>query len=541
MFRKLIEAIKSALANTPGTSRTLKDAFGSDVDYTISIDMQNAIDDWTRMYQDQADWLDDLQGIYSLGLPKEICQNLQIQVLSEMDVTLIEPKETKSKVAQEDLDSNTKEPKNRASLLRRAFNKGLMPNLPNALEKGMATGGLIIRPYVNDNKLYFDFNVQGEFIPLSFNDDGDITDIAFIDQFTDCGKRYTKIERQTWDGTSVTVINKGYMTKTDGTDNRFDDIGEEVPLSQIERWSDLAPYVTIKNCKRPLYGYYKTTTANNIDMDSPLGISIFEPARAIIKRADMQFSRLDWEFEGGQLAIDVDPSALHYTNSYWGQYTTMDTTAQRLYRDLDLGEDNTYNAFAPVLRSTQYIEGLNKYLERIEDLCGIARGTISEITGEAKTATELRIMKQRSYITISSNQNALQRALNDVVLAMNRYADIYSLTKPGEYSFSIEWKDNVLTDTDVELQQKLLLVQEGVLSKTELRAWYTGEDELTAEARCKEIETEALDRVAYMGNLDNNNGNVYQQQIENRDKANSFAVGTANKTSSLPKDNNKQD
>lgn len=47
-------------------------------------------------------------------------------------------------------------------------------------------------------------------------------------------------------------------------------------------------------------------------MDSPLGISFFSDAKDLIQKADEQFGRLDWEYEGGQMAIDVDPTALHY-------------------------------------------------------------------------------------------------------------------------------------------------------------------------------------------------------------------------------------
>ena len=62
-------------------------------------------------------------------------------------------------------------------------------------------------------------------------------------------------------------------------------------------------------------------------MKSPLGISIFSPATKLIRKADEQFSRLDWEYKGGQLAIDVDPTAVTVTASTIPGYDRMDSAA----------------------------------------------------------------------------------------------------------------------------------------------------------------------------------------------------------------------
>ena len=166
----------------------------------------------------------------------------------------------------------------------------------------------------------------------------------------------------------------------------------------------------------------------------------------------------------------------------------MDDCQKRLYRKLDLGSDATYNAWAPALRDNNYITGLNTYKCLIEDAIGISRGTISEPAYDAKTATEIKLSKQRSYITISAIQDALEKAIMDVVYSMNVLVELYSLAPAGEYDTIIEWKDSILTDTDTELSQKLLLEKEGILSKAEVRAWYNGESLKTAQAEIDKME-----------------------------------------------------
>ena len=189
------------------------------------------------------------------------------------------------------------------------------------------------------------------------------------------------------------------------------------------------------------------------------------------------------------MAIDVDADAVHFSQGYYGSVPQMDKVRDRLYRTLDLGNDDTYKAFTPALRDTSYLSGLNRYLMRVEDLVGLSRGALSEVESEARTATEMKILKQRAYITIRRNQEALEQALNDAVYAMDVLTTLYELAPDGIYTTTTDWNDSILTDADTELTQKLQLLDANILGKAEVRAWYTGEDEETAEQKIEDIES----------------------------------------------------
>lgn len=487
MFKKIIEIICNALEKIIG-NKNIVHSIGPQT-YSMSDNMVDALDLWKSIYKDESPWLDDEKGIYSLGLGKQICQNLQQQTLSEMNTSIIEPGSNEE--IQEDKSVNETS-NTRASFLNDIYQKRLINHLPTVLEKALAFGGMIIKPYISNDQLYLDFNYQGEFYPISFDDDGNITDIAFIDRFSDGGFLYTKVERQTfiYSAKQVIIENKAFKIKEQShDDDTVEDLGEQIPLAVVERWSTISEEpVTIDNVEKPLYGFFKVPLANNIDLHSPLGISIYGPAVSLIERADTQFSRLDWEYEGGQLAIDVDPTAVTYSEGYYGTKVQMDQCKDRLYRNLDIGSDETYNQWAPSLRDTNYLNGLNAYLNRIEDVIGLARGTLSQADTEARTATEIKLLKQRTYITISDLQKHLENCILDVVYAMNVFVDLYNLAPIGPYDTTIDWKDSILTDTDTELEQKLNLQNAGILSKAEVRAWYTGENLATAKAEIDKME-----------------------------------------------------
>ena len=479
MFKKLIELITEALRKMVAYSDRQDAIDDVEMMYSISEDMQDAITTWLEVYKDNSSWLDDNNGIYSLGLGKTICQTLQSQVMSEMESRVIIPGS-----GTDEIDENT-----RAGYLNTQYQDHVIKHLGNKVEQAMAVGGMIFQPYVSGDKIYIDFCRQGTFIPIAFDDDGEITDIAFSDSFISDGFEYTKIERQLFNAEEqkVNVTNKVYKAKLN-PDNDIDELGTEIPIDTVPRWRTIEPEVVIEDVDRPLFGTYRVPLANNIDLDCPLGLSVFSPALKMIKKADEQFSRLDWEYEGGQMAIDVDDSAINVTQGYYGTNMQLDQTRNRLYRTLDLGKDETYEAFAPTLRDISYIDGLDKYLRRIEDLVGLARGSLSEVAGDARTATEIRVLKQRTYITIVSNQKALDTALNELIHAMDILTNLYDLAPAGEFELVTDWKDSVLTDTNEELTNRLLLVDKGIMSREEVREWYLDEDEDTAKNKIAEID-----------------------------------------------------
>ena len=174
-----------------------------------------------------------------------------------------------------------------------------------------------------------------------------------------------------------------------------------------------------------------------------------------------------------------------------------------MYRKVDLGDSSTFIAYAPQLRDSSYVHGLNTILMRIEDQCALSRGTLSDPTTEARTATELRILKQRTYTANLHIQEALQKALEDTVYAMNVYCTLYDIigdtssaddisVNVGKYEISFEWDDSILVDVDDELNKRLTLMRDGLTSKVEMRMWYFGETESQARKALQQIANESL-------------------------------------------------
>ena len=429
----------------------------------------------------------------------------------------------------------------RAEFLNEEYKK-LKKQIRRQLEYGIAKGGLVIKPYIimkddaqvltnntveksksenksyNNKKLHFDNNLDAEikdkykaeiefdfiqadnFYPLSFDANGKIVEAAFIQRRIEKEYIYSRLEYHRLDGRNVTVKNYAYrksnnMSTLTGSNRLEVDLGTEVPLSSVPEWADLQPVVEIEGVDRLLFAYFRMPEANTIDTHSPLGVSAYSRVVNLIKDADYQYSRLLWEYEGGELAIDVDRDALKLvTDANGNDVTQVPVMQERLFRKVDLNAEDTYNVFAPELRDTAITNGLNTILMRIEDATGLSRGTISGdpqfISTESKTATELKILKQRSYSANADIQDALEDALKDVVYVMDVYATLYNVTTEGKYEISFEWDDSILVDAESELTKRLALINAGLASKLEVRMWYFGETENQAKAALQKIDEE---------------------------------------------------
>ena len=191
------------------------------------------------------------------------------------------------------------------------------------------------------------------------------------------------------------------------------------------------------------------------------------------------------------MAIDVDPTVLRPKKTEGGKLE-MPKLNERLFRSVDAnkGDGDLYNVFSPTIRDASLINGLNQHLMRIEDLCGLARGTLSDPNSEARTATELKIVKQRTYATVAENQKALETCLKSVIRAMDVYATTYNLASEGEYDVSFEWDDSIITDSEQQMGERMTLLDAGLISKAEFRMWYFGETEQQAIDSLKKITDE---------------------------------------------------
>ena len=420
---------------------TLKQIVGKDI--TLSDKMIYAINEWKQMLNGQADWITD--SVVSLGIEEGICREFADCTLVEMETS----------VSNERLD--------------KIYQKNIA-SLNENLQEGLALGSFVLKPL---GEAAAEFISADKIIPISFGDDGKPIDIAFltVKKVGDVDY-FTRFERHYFINGNLTIENKCFHSQTSR------DIGLPCSLEAVEEWANIDPGpVTYPGMNRMDFGYYRNPIKNKVD-GSACGVSTYESAVDLIKKADIQGARLDWEYESGERAIHVDNKVLKQDKST-GRFG-MAKLNKRLYRGLNLeaGKDQELlKEYSPEMRDEAFKRGLEEYKREIEFSVGLAYGDLSDVQEVAKTATEIKASKNRKYNRVTAIQNNLYDCLEDFVAGLAFYN---SMLNSG-YEFSCKFNDSILTDEETERQQDRQDVSMGVMSHLEYRMkWYI-EDEATAK------------------------------------------------------------
>lgn len=459
MFGRIISWLKEVMNKMFGLRSETKITGG--VPIAVSSEMAAAIQRWHDEYTGKAHWLKE-PGSQSLNLPALIASEMATLVTLEAQVNI------------------TGSP--RADFLSEQF-KTFLENLHTVTEYACAMGGIVMKVYPDDGNIAIDYIHVDDFYPTAFNSRREIRAAAFVERKVVGDKVYSRVEYHSLDGTTYTITNKCFRGYTEN------DIGTEVSLSEIDEWADIQPIATIEGIDFPLFSYFRIPMGNAIDPKSPLGVSVYAKAENNIMEADKQYQRLLWEFEGGEMAIDVSEN-VYFEDTQ--NRVILPTGKERLFRpnkmEINEGGSDIFKPYAPTLRDASLINGLNEILAKIEDQTGLARGTFSDRLRETRTATEIKFSRQRTYATVTAIQMALEKAINGLVKAMDTIATLYNLAPAGEYQVVCTWDDSVVTDADTERTRDAQEVRDGLMRKHEFRMKWYGEDEETARAAIQEQE-----------------------------------------------------
>lgn len=312
--------------------------------------------------------------------------------------------------------------------------------------QGFMHGQVIFKPYFKYDKIGLTAVLPANFKVLLW-DETHTTPI--ITEFYERKDGYLRVERHELQQDKYVVTN---TVMRDG----------KIEQSRPPFWKGYTPEVVLYGIQKPLFSIFST-----ID-----GKPIYEPALPLIDEAENQFSRLLWEFQSGERALYVADTA--FLKDIKGRAKVPD---KRLYRLLSTSEDNLFKDWTPEFREQSLISGLDCIFKRIEDCCSLARGTFSDVSSSARTATELKMARHKTYATVKEWQTTLENSLKDMLNAAASLLCLYGKRKTATAETKFQFDDSVLCGKGDEITDLLSLLDHGVLSAEEVRQYLYPEKE----------------------------------------------------------------
>lgn len=459
----IIKKIGKAVRRVFSKKKTIETAFETDI--AVSGKMENAIHMWAEMYEGRPPWTGDT--VKTLNLPASIAGEIARLVTMEMTVEVT------------------------GSTMADYLNKQLEGCIGNArqyTEFACAKGGIALKPYVipDEGKIGISIVQAEDFYPTKSDSNGNITGAIFPDQKIIGNKKYTRMERHELNGTIYTIENKVFVTEVSEVDDSNDSIlGKEAELADVPGWESIEPIVLVRNMEKTLFSYFKMPMANNVELRSPLGVSVYSKAVGVLKEADFQWSNILWEYNATQAAIFGNEDVFD-TDEYGN--INLEGRDKRLFRVFENLEEKI-KEYAPQIRDTSLFNGLDKILKQVEFQCSLAYGTISDPASTDKTATEVKQSKQRSFSLVCDIQKSFQKSHEDLIYAMYVLALLYELSPDGSYEVMFDFDDSIVVDRDVEFARLMQMASAKMIRPEAVTSWYFN----ITEEKAKEMLPNAFD------------------------------------------------
>ena len=384
-----------------------------DVDILLSDTMDMAIRTWNQIYAGHPNWVDKDNHVKTINFAKSVssetarlaCLDLSIKVSGSARAVYLQ------------------------SVIDNMFGK-----IREYVERGCVNGTIILKPN-GDGIDCFD---PQRFLPTEVDGNGNIRAGIFFDFYEQSKKYYKRLEYHRFADDGVYLISNRCFISESSTS-----LGTETDITKTP-WKELMPDVGIENIEKPLFAVFKTPMANNIDIVSPLGMSIFAEALEELKDLDVAYSRNAKEIYDSKRTVLADERLFD------GKAIMVDGEIVRvkpkmpdyIRNVLSEGQENFYQEINPNLNTDTRVKGINNILSILAYKCGYSNGYFSfdSMTG-IQTATGVEASQQRTIQFIKDVRDKLEMTMDDLIYAIDKYADLYDLSPVGVYEVEYGFGD----------------------------------------------------------------------------------------------------
>lgn len=399
----------------------VRDVFG--VRSIVSAEMADSIERWGRIYRGAPDWVSADDHVKTINFAKAVCsETARLTMLG----------------AKIDISGSA-----RADWLMEQIN-AVYFDIRKWTEYGCGYGTVILKPSDGGIDVY----TPNDFI-VTDAEGGNISGAAFINrQYDELNKKwYTRLEYHRFAETGgerrYMVTNRCFVGDSEN------DRGKPVAIEKTP-WVGIAEEVAIIGVDRPLFAVFKTPAANNIEIGSPMGMAIYAEALEELRDLDVAYSRNAKEILDSKRTVLLDsdrllpggvkiPGANH--DNVLGRGSPLPDYIKLVDGASELDSD-IYHEINPSLNTDTRLSGINALLSQIGYKVGFSNGyfVFNEQSG-IQTATGVEAEQQRTIQFIKDVRDMLEKCIDGLLYALDRFADLYDLAPLGEYEVVYDFGD----------------------------------------------------------------------------------------------------
>lgn len=385
-----------------------------DTDILLSDTMDTAIRMWNQIYSGKPGWVDKKNNIKTINFAKSVTSETARLTCLDLSIKI--------------------EGSVRADYLQKVIDE-MFDKIRLYVEKGCANGTVVLKP--NGNGV--DSFVPGiDCLPTETDGLNNIRGMIFFDFYVKSDNHYTRMEYHRFVNGEYQISNRCYLSKSSTS------LGNSVNIATTP-WSDLFEDVSIANLEKPLFAVFKTPQANNLDLTSPLGMSIFAEAIEELKDLDVAYSRNAKEIYDSARIVLADERIMQLgaikdaDGNIIKRYVNMPDYVKNVMAE---GPEQFYQEINPNLNTDIRVSGINSILSILAYKCGYSNGYFSfDAATGIQTATGVEAEQQRTIQFIKDVRDKMQMTMDDLIYVIDKHADLYELAPVGVYEVSYGFGD----------------------------------------------------------------------------------------------------
>ena len=361
---------------------------------------------------------------------------------------------------------------------------------------------------ITNAKISLEF-INGQAIyPLSWQG-GEIKECAFVSYKTINKKTYMYVSMHIIDELGNYVI-ENYKFECSGRNKSI--------LSSFINDSDnfLEKFDTHSNI--PWFSIIKPNLANNIDENTPFGISIFANAIDVLKSLDNSYNELDNELILGRRRTFVSEQMMTYDNGV--EQMTFDPEDISIYRmPKNFNKDGMINHDSTELRTDKIQSAVQFNLNMLSAKVGFGNDRYKFDGNTIQTATGVISENSDMFRTLKKHEQVLESSLKTIITAVAYASSTFTKEKIDASEITIDFDDSIIEDKGAQRVSAQQEVTAGLRSKLDYLQNIRGFGKEQAEQELQRIQDEKISNQEAFGFLDTNNAiNTEEKENDNDNK-----------------------
>lgn len=411
--------------------------------------------------------------ILTMNMPKKVCEEMAKLLWTEKTQIQLKRKKDTIKLW---------------SILDNKVNN-FTTNFPIFIEQVMGLGNGALIEYKDNGVTTIDYVTGDLVIPYKYTNSY-VYGLITVSRYSEIEDAETNKEK-TFYYTHITYHeheNGKYKRKHELYKSENDnELGNEINFNEI--YPDIEKEDEIET-DVPYFQVLKPNLANNLDMSSPLGISIFANSIDRFKAIDLKYDSFSREFVLGKKRILVDNTTLKAKAipnengkiDYVQQFDAND----EVYVAVEGMEKQPAKEIDFTLRTKDHIDAINAELNWLSSNVGLGENYYKFDGVSVKTATEVISENSKAFRTRTRHLINVNDVVYDLVRAICHIEGI------DASDIVITPDDSIITDKNAEKTLALMEVQQGLKSKKSYLIKFEGMTEQQAQEELNKINEEKM-------------------------------------------------